>query len=37
MLDAKEEEVDQVRRSVAESVREGGGYFVTDAILEDGR
>jgi len=37
MLDAKEEEVDQVRRSVAGSVREGGGYFVTDAILEDGR
>ena len=35
MLDAREEEVDQTRREVAESVREGGGYFVSDAILEE--
>jgi alkylation response protein AidB-like acyl-CoA dehydrogenase len=35
MLDAREEEVDQTRREVADSVREGGGYFVTDAILEE--
>ena len=34
MLDAKEEEVDETRREVAASVREGGGYFVRDAILE---
>jgi acyl-CoA dehydrogenase family protein 9 len=36
MLDSKEEEVDQVRRSVAAAVREGEGYFVTDAILQEG-
>ena len=36
MLDAREEETDQLRREVAGSVREGGGYFVTDAILEEG-
>lgn len=36
MLDAKEEDVDELRRSVAGAVRQGGGYFVTDAILEDG-
>lgn len=35
MLDAREEEMDQVRGEVAGSVRDGGGYFVTDAILED--
>lgn len=35
MLDAKEEEVDQLRREVAASVRDAGGYFVADAILED--
>jgi acyl-CoA dehydrogenase family protein 9 len=35
MLDAREEEVDETRREVAASVREGGGYFVTDAILEE--
>jgi alkylation response protein AidB-like acyl-CoA dehydrogenase len=35
MLDAREEEVDQTRREVASEVREGGGYFVTDAILEE--
>jgi alkylation response protein AidB-like acyl-CoA dehydrogenase len=35
MLDAREEEVDQTRRDVAVSVREGKGYFVTDAILEE--
>ncbi len=36
MLDSKEEEVDQTRRSVADAVREAGGYFVRDAILEEG-
>ena len=36
MLDSKEEEVDETRRSIAESVRKGKGYFVTDAILEEG-
>lgn len=36
MLDAREEEMDQVRGEVAGSVREGGGYFVTDAIMEVG-
>jgi hypothetical protein len=35
MLDSKEEEVDETRRSVAAAVREGKGYFVADAILED--
>jgi acyl-CoA dehydrogenase family protein 9 len=35
MLDAREEDVDDTRRSIAESVRAGGGYFVTDAILEE--
>jgi len=35
-LDSKEEDVDDLRRSVAASVRDGGGYFVEDAILEDG-
>jgi alkylation response protein AidB-like acyl-CoA dehydrogenase len=35
MLDAREEEVDEVRRDVAGSVREGKGYFVVDAILEE--
>jgi len=35
MLDSREEDVDQIRRDVAGSVREGGGYFVTDAILEE--
>jgi len=35
MLDSKEEEVDETRRSVAAAVREGRGYFVADAILED--
>jgi acyl-CoA dehydrogenase family protein 9 len=35
MLDSREEEVDDIRRAVAQSVREGGGYFVTDAILEE--
>ncbi|HST07285.1 MAG TPA: acyl-CoA dehydrogenase family protein [Gemmatimonadaceae bacterium] len=36
MLDAREEEVDQTRREVAAAVREGRGYFVEDAILEEG-
>lgn len=35
MLDSREEDVDQVRRDVATAVREGGGYFVSDAILEE--
>lgn len=35
MLDARGDEVDDTRRSVAASVREGKGYFVTDAILEE--
>jgi len=36
MLDGREEEVDDTRRSVAASVRKSGGYFVKDAILEEG-
>ena len=35
MLDARGDEVDDIRRSVASSVRSGKGYFVTDAILEE--
>jgi acyl-CoA dehydrogenase family protein 9 len=35
MLDGRAHEVDDTRRSVAASVREGRGYFVTDAILEE--
>ena len=35
MLDSREEEVDDTRRSIAESVRAGRGYFVTDSILEE--
>jgi acyl-CoA dehydrogenase family protein 9 len=35
MLDSREEQVDDARRSVAESVRASGGYFVSDAILEE--
>ncbi len=35
MLDSREEEVDNTRRGVAGLVREGKGYFVTDAILEE--
>ncbi len=35
MLDGRADEVDDSRRSVAASVREGHGYFVTDAILEE--
>ncbi|MFL5569267.1 MAG: acyl-CoA dehydrogenase family protein [Gemmatimonadaceae bacterium] len=35
MLDNREEEVDETRRSVARAVREGKGYFVTDAIMEE--
>ena len=36
MLDGREEEVDDTRRSVAAAVRKSGGYFVKDAILEEG-
>ena len=35
MLDGRGDEVDDTRRSVASSVREGNGYFVTDAILDE--
>ena len=35
MLDSREEEVDNTRRGVAGFVREGKGYFVTDAILDE--
>lgn len=35
MLDARGDDVDDTRRSVASSVRGGKGYFVTDAILEE--
>jgi acyl-CoA dehydrogenase family protein 9 len=34
-LDSREDEVDDTRRKIAASVRESGGYFVTDAILEE--
>ncbi|MDQ6717068.1 MAG: acyl-CoA dehydrogenase family protein [Gemmatimonadota bacterium] len=34
-LDSKEEDVDDTRRSIAASVREAGGYFVSDSILEE--
>jgi alkylation response protein AidB-like acyl-CoA dehydrogenase len=35
LLDSREENVDDGRRRIAEAVREGKGYFVTDAILEE--
>jgi alkylation response protein AidB-like acyl-CoA dehydrogenase len=35
MLDSREEEVDNTRRGVAGFVREGKGYFVSDAIMEE--
>jgi acyl-CoA dehydrogenase family protein 9 len=35
MLDSREEEVDDTRRAIAESVRAGKGYFVADSILEE--
>ncbi|HEY6089565.1 MAG TPA: acyl-CoA dehydrogenase family protein [Gemmatimonadaceae bacterium] len=35
MLDGRSHEVDDTRRSIASSVRDGRGYFVTDAILEE--
>jgi len=35
MLDARGDDVDDIRRSVASSVRGGKGYFVADAILEE--
>ena len=34
-LDAKEDEVDDTRRGIAAATREAGGYFVSDAILEE--
>jgi alkylation response protein AidB-like acyl-CoA dehydrogenase len=35
LLDSREENVDDGRRRIAAAVREGRGYFVTDAILEE--
>jgi alkylation response protein AidB-like acyl-CoA dehydrogenase len=35
LLEGRGDEVDDTRRSVARSVRDGKGYFVTDAILEE--
>ncbi len=35
MLDSREDDVDDTRRSVAAAVRAGRGYFVTDAILDE--
>ena len=35
MLDSRQEDVDETRKSVAAAVREGKGYFVEDAILEE--
>jgi acyl-CoA dehydrogenase family protein 9 len=35
LLDSREENVDDGRRRIASAVREGKGYFVTDAILEE--
>jgi alkylation response protein AidB-like acyl-CoA dehydrogenase len=35
MLEGRGDEVDDTRRSIARSVRDGKGYFVTDAILEE--
>ena len=35
ILDARGDDVDELRRSVAAAVRGGKGYFVTDAILEE--
>ncbi|HEX6059505.1 MAG TPA: acyl-CoA dehydrogenase family protein, partial [Gemmatimonadaceae bacterium] len=34
-LDTQEEEVDDRRRAIAATVREAGGYFVTDAVLDE--
>ncbi|MGH7485439.1 MAG: acyl-CoA dehydrogenase family protein, partial [bacterium] len=35
MLDSREDDVDDTRRSIASAVRAGGGYFVSDAILDE--
>jgi alkylation response protein AidB-like acyl-CoA dehydrogenase len=35
LLDSREENVDDGRRRIAGAVRDGKGYFVTDAILEE--
>ena len=35
MLDSREEDVDETRRTVAGYARQGKGYFVRDAILEE--
>ena len=35
MLDARQERVDDTRRSVAESIRAERGYFVSDSILDE--
>jgi len=34
-LEAREEQVDDTRRSIAAALRDEGGYFVTDAILDE--
>lgn len=34
-LAGREEEVDETRRQIAGAVREAGGYFVVDAVLDD--
>ncbi len=34
-LEAREEQIDDTRRGIARSLRDNGGYFVTDAILEE--
>jgi hypothetical protein len=34
--DAMQSAQDELRRAVARTVREAGGYFVTDSILEAG-
>ena len=34
-LDTQEEDVDDRRRAIAAKVREAGGYFVTDAVLDE--
>jgi alkylation response protein AidB-like acyl-CoA dehydrogenase len=34
-LDGREEQIDDNRRAIAQSLRDHGGYFVTDAILDE--
>jgi acyl-CoA dehydrogenase family protein 9 len=35
LLDSREEETDNTRRGIAGFVRDGKGYFVSDAIMEE--